>query len=467
MIKKDFDKNSIILIFIVGFILLTTPLIISLFRGSEYMLSEESYYHLRIIEQYKDTGIYTQDILLNRNINFNVFYFVLSFFGIPEVVISNIIPAIFGILCMFLFYFLIKNLKLEKDAEVFSLIFLVSSPIFIYTFTTINPESFYALILLLSIFMFFRKSYLTVLLSGILAYVNISYFLVFIVTIFIYMIFKKEFHKKLLFLNFLTGFIIFFFSFISGNNPFLSLGLTNFSFTNLLISLGGVTAYSSITLVLFFIGLFIIWKRDFRLLAFIISSILIFVLSFYLESLRILVIFEIAIFSGISIKTFLTKKWNIAWIKEVVLLIIICSIIFASLVFMRFETTFISEEYVEGYNFLNTADSNDVIFSHYNNGFIIQKLSERKTFWDSYSLNYDIFEEKEIIAETIFHTRDLKVLKKTIEDNNISYILIDDKMVNGLVWNGPEEGVLFLLKNSKDFVKVFDNDSVKIYRFVG
>ncbi|MCF7865862.1 glycosyltransferase family 39 protein [Candidatus Woesearchaeota archaeon] len=468
MFNTKIKKNVLPFIFIAGLLLLLTPVLLSLFRGSDFLLSEESYYHIRIIDQYKETGVYDTDLLLNRPIEFNFFYFLLYFLNIPNIIIINMLPVIMGLICLSLFYYLIKEFGVHEDASIFSLIFLISAPIFIYTFTSVNVESFYLICLLFSFVLFLKKSYWVIPFSGFIAFLNIAYFIVFFIVILSFSYFNNKFNKKIIWGSLITSLIVLFVNlFLFKHNPFFGFFLNNFSVSSILISLGGTKAFSSITLALFFIGIFILWKRDFKFLLISLISILILISSFFIESLRIFVILEISVFSGICVKYFISKKWNVAWLKEVILLIIICSIIFASLVFMKYETNFMSSDYVDSFRFLKTMNDDEVVFSYFANGFMIQKIAGKKTFLDSYSSAYVTYFDKKNIENELFYTRDLKELKEILKRNKISHILIDERMLNGLVWNGPEDGVLFLLSNSNSFVKVFDNDAITIYRFVG
>ena len=55
----------------------------------------------------------------------------------------------------------------------------------------------------------------------------------------------------------------------------------------------------------------------------------------------------------------------------------------------------------------------------------------------------------------------------TIEDekhiDEVKYILIDSK-TSELVWDGPEDGLLFLLRNNETFMNALSNPQVNIWQ---
>lgn len=66
--------------------------------------------------------------------------------------------------------------------------------------------------------------------------------------------------------------------------------------------------------------------------------------------------------------------------------------------------------------------------------------------------------------QTLFYTRNADLAKKILTKYNIKYILITNEMKEGLVWNQKDEGLLFVLENSKEFRRVIYSDKVEIWR---
>ena len=61
-------------------------------------------------------------------------------------------------------------------------------------------------------------------------------------------------------------------------------------------------------------------------------------------------------------------------------------------------------------------------------------------------------------------SRSLKEIEPLMKEYKISHILIDEKMLDE-IWDRNDQGLLFILKNSDKFVKVYDGKN-KIYRKV-
>ena len=464
--KSKISKKALLVIILATLALLLVPFIVNQFSGKT-LLSEESYYHLRMIDQFKTTGISGTDLLLDRPYSFNLFHALPAILGIGKAVIVFIIPVLLGLISLFLVYLIYRHLDIDKENLLFGIILLISAPIFIYTFTTVNPESLAFPIFLLGIYLFLRKNYLSLIMPGILItinfYASIILLLVFGIQTFIEKKGKRIFIISALFFILAGVVSVLFLKF----SPFLEFVQNGFSLSSLFVTLGGVKGYSLIVIILAILGMSSFWERDVKWTAWYGIITIFFAGSLFYSSTRIFMLPVIAFFSGRAISDMVKKHWNISLLKEVTLLLIVCSILFSAVVFIKSEASSISPENVNAIKYLSATDPNDVILSSENNGFLIQEIAKRKTYLDSFSYKYKDYEYRENISKGIFYTRNLKELEAVFNKSGINHILIDKNMYAGQIWNSPDEGVLFIFKNSNSFVKLFDNQDDQIYRFVG
>lgn len=452
---------------IVAIILIANPIIINLGKGPNSLMSEESYYHLRMIDQYRDSSIYTQDILQEKEISFDIFYFLVAKSNMPNSFIINILPVLLGFIAFILFYFILKKGEFENNTLLFALIILISSPIYIYSFSTINPDSFYIVIMLAAILSYLRKSYLTPIFSGLLAILNIPYFIALIVIYSVYTLSNEE--KKSYFLSITITISIFaaaIYYGLFGLPNIFSQSFVDTGLSSLFSTLGGVKGYSSISLVLTTIGMFVFWKRSFSRLILYFAFLILLIVSVYYIPIRLVAIFICALFAGKALSNLVIRYWNVSLLKDITILLIVCSIIFSTVVFMKTEINYISSEQIDGLKFLSSVDKNKVIFSVEEKGYAIQKISNRKTYLDSKSHYFKDYETRLNKSDILFYSRNLQEIEEVLNSENIDHIYIDDDLFNGRVWNGPDEGALFIYENSKKFVKVFDNNEVQIYRYI-
>lgn len=464
--KAKINKQTLIVVLLAALALLLVPFIVNHFSGGT-LLSEESYYHLRMINQFRTTGISGTDTLLQRPYSFNLFHALPAILGVGKTLLVYVIPVILGLISLFLVYLIYRNIEIEKDNILFSTILLISAPTFIYTFTTINPESLAFPIFLLGIYLFLKKNYISLIMPGILVTINI-YSAIILLVIFGAQALLEHKGRRVFFLSALFfilagGFAILFLKF----NPLLDFVQSGFSLSSLFVTLGGVKGYSLIVIILAILGMSSFWERGANLTTWYAIITLFFIGSLFYSSTRIFAMPLIAFFSGRAISDMVKKHWNISLLKDVTILLIVCSILFSAVVFIKSEATSISPENVNAIKYLSATEPNDVILSSESNGFLIQEIANRRTYLDSSSYKFKDYAYRENTSNNIFYTRNLKELEKLFNESGINHILIDKNMYDGEIWNSPDEGVLFIFKNSNSFVKIFDNGADQIYRYVG
>ena len=108
------------------------------------------------------------------------------------------------------------------------------------------------------------------------------------------------------------------------------------------------------------------------------------------------------------------------------------------------------------------AQQEGTVFSHYTRGYFIHQQTGFPVFADSMSVQNTNRSE---ISFSLFYGRNLPSVEEQLLRYNITYIMIDKKMREGLVWERDGEGLLFLLKNKKAFSLLYDKGDVQIYRF--
>jgi len=160
------------------------------------------------------------------------------------------------------------------------------------------------------------------------------------------------------------------------------------------------------------------------------------------------------------------KDWNIKKLKSITILLIACSLVFSTVLFINNEVGLMNQDKLTAARFLSTSSINDVVLSVPENGFLIEYASGRNAFLDGNSYRYNDYNSLLDTKDSIFYSRNLAEVDAFMKKNHITHIFIDKDMLSGSVWNSPDEGLLFLLKNSDSFVKVFENNQAVIYRLV-
>ena len=116
---------------------------------------------------------------------------------------------------------------------------------------------------------------------------------------------------------------------------------------------------------------------------------------------------------------------------------------------------------VRSLEFLKSQEGSGVVFSYYANGVLINSVANKKNLMDSNFFYSPDLKERYYDSNELLFTRDIENATKIINKYNIQYIFIDKDMEEKL-WGGEEEGLLFLLKYSKNFYTIYHNNSTRI-----
>jgi len=65
----------------------------------------------------------------------------------------------------------------------------------------------------------------------------------------------------------------------------------------------------------------------------------------------------------------------------------------------------------------------------------------------------------------MYYSRVFEDTSSLLKANNVKFIIISDAMKSGLVWDTPNQGLLFLLENSNNFNKVHVLSGAEIWLF--
>lgn len=461
------DKRTILLTLIVAALILFAPVMAKWVLNQNSYLSEETYYNLRIVDQFKENGMGNQDLLQNREYGFNLFHFVFYKLDIGEDQMAKYLPALLGVLSLFLLYLLLKKLNLGQNDIFFSLIILTTTPIFLYKFTTFSPDILVLPILLMGLILFVRGYYVSAIFFGATALINVMYVLIALILIVGEYIFKKR-DKWLLLANVIFIFAVVLFGAFVLNMPYLSSFIPSFSGLNgFLIEFGALKGYALVTVGLALIGLFSWWNKDSKKTSIMIAVIVLILAAALFEDIRLPIAILVAIFGGFSISYLVNREWEIHVLKDVTLLLVVCILIFSAVLTLNFQIKNISDEKISAISYLSSAGKEDIILSSERNGFIIEYEAKRSAYLDGNSYKFDDYEERKLLADKIYYSRNLNELETLLRQENITHLLVDSEMRSGEVWNGREEGVLFFLENSEKFIKIYYNEKIQIYRYVG
>ena len=447
-------------------LMLFVPLIVKWTQGPDLFISQETYYHVRMAEQVRTQGVLNYDSLQGTEYSFNLFHFVAGKSGIPIGLLAKILPLVTGVLSLLLAYFFFKDLELGENDTLFALIIFALTPIFIYSFTTFSPDNLAVPMLLLGAIFFLRKNYVSVLFFAPVFLIDILSAVVAFVMMMVYYFMDRK-SLGLLIANFAAGCAVIISGvLILGVNPLIDFVPLKTGFSGLFVSFGALTGYSLIVIGLFFIGLFSWWDRHINKTIAVLGVVLMFAFSVFFSDARLFVSLIIAIPAGRAISYLANREWEMPLIKDVTIILIIYSVLFASILLLNTQVKMVDKDTIDAVKFLSTSDRGDVILSMPRSGFMIEGVAGRRAFMDDNSFRQKDYQEKIRVRNNIFYSRNLPELEALLVSNKITHILIDEDMKNGEVWNSREEGLLFFLQNSDRFINIFDNKNIQVYRYL-
>lgn len=460
-------------ILLAAIILLIVPVFRLLFFSS-LLPGDEPYYHIRMAQYIRENGIPDQDPLIQRPYLLNPYHLLLAgtsfIFGVYYS--SILIPSIFGILSIILFYLILNKFKLNLSKKAIILLILIASPAFIFAFSLSNSYVLSLPLLIIGFYFFISMKKILHLISififGLASLLSPINIVVIIFLLFFNIINTKSKIKKfytassIMLLVFLVYYLPFYVKygfqkklvFISQNIPI-----------NLITDLGGEIGFGIFNIFLAIIGLYVVWKIKKQILSYFLLAVLI-IISFYYNSMNIYLTFIISIFAGYGFFTLIKMKWKIKTIKLLTIMLIVCGLLFSSISYInRLSNSPPDNEIINSLEWLATQPQG-MVFSHYTNGFWIETIANKSVFLDPLISCTPSSDIKLNASNEIFYSRNLEKTKYFLNKYNISYIWIDNAMRQGKVWTQEEQGLLFLFRNSETFKNIYSSKEVEIWKVV-
>ncbi len=473
MAKNKFlnEKNSIFFILFITAIVLLSPCILRLINNNSALIGDKSYYHARIAEQISEQKIPEIDELSyqGRAYIFNPYHLVLSWFGfITDVeTASQVLIFLSGLISVFLFFLLLKEIKINILQRSLILFVLVLSPAFIYTFSVSNKHSISIPLLLIGLyFLLKRKFYFSaffLIVSSFLSLFNIAIVLIILLGAF----FRKR-DKKMLFIIsiiliiFLIYYVPFYYSYgLPEKVQFIHIN----HLQKFISGIGSVIGFSIFALILAIMGIAVTWKMKKELIFVYFAVVFLLSVSSYSINSNIYLNFFISIFAGLGFYSIIKRKWEVKLIMDLTILVLLCGLLFSSVSYInRLGSMQPDDNIRKSLEWLNEySDPEEVVLSHYSKGAFIEYWAERPVVMDSLFEYAPDLNERYNDSVVIFNSRNLKETKNLLEKYSIKYIGIDHEMKKGLVWKEEKQGLLFLFRNKETFKNIYSKNNIDIW----
>lgn len=466
MIKIN-KKKAIAIVFLAAILFLSLPYL-KLFKNP-YLLSHESYYHLRIMETIDERGFIFNDELIvgERPYNLNLAHYL--FFKIFPEIIVRILPFLLGIATVYLFYRILESLKVKQNLRLIIILLFASSPVFIYTFATFNSCFIPVFLLTLAFFSLLKNKFsYSIVLLCLMPLFNIKMVPIVLAFLIIYFVSSKKLKYlsisggSLIAVSLIYYALVFSFKFPE-RLSFIDVSILK----NISSDFGSFYGFSAFFLILALIGSYILWAKKKEYLALYIATTILFFSSLYFVFINIFLNFFFAFFAAIGITSLMKRRWEYKTIKNATLLLILCGLLFSTSSFIN--RTIDSEPtnaQIRSLEYLALFPDQGSVLSHYKNGFLIEYFTKKQVVMDE---NLDFSQgltERYNDTLTIFYSRDLEHTKNLLNKYDVGYICIDGKMKSGLVWDKKDQGLLFLFRNEETFKNIYSYQELEVWKYL-
>ncbi len=459
-------------IVILAILVLGTPIFV---KGVDFVKGVEPYHNQRLADLIDGINVPNSDPLSFGSRTF--FYpvgtpFILHYTEkiFPTNIVLNLLPFVLGTLFVILCFFILKKYQIEERLILISSTVLIFSPPFVYTFTVFNSFTIPVFLNILAISLLLTdKKILNILavtlflLMPFFGYIHAVFSLLFLIfydlrrhTSFIKIVVLFIF--LLLVLVYLKQFSQFSLVYLIYEKDLLLRTVSEF---------GGNFGISIFSVFLIFFGLRHLWKSKYLYSQIYFSLLTLFFIFLINQKTSIYLTLIMSPVIALGLIELYNSKWESEIIKNLTLILLISGLIFSGLGFVaKIPQLQPSQEMIESLQFIrDNSNSNDVVFSHQANGILINSIALRKNVLDENFLYAPHLKERLNDANILFHSRDFEVTKSFLQKYDIVYIYITPDMKDGLVWNEPEEGLLFVLKFSgNNFRRVYSQNGIEIWR---
>ncbi len=464
--KKVFWYSILLTVIVLSII----PLI-RVFYFNSILPEDEPYYHARMATYLMENKVPSQDPLVDRPYHLQPYHLLLGIstkiFGIYFA--SLIIPYLFGIISIIFLNFIFRKLKFRSLKTFLILLILILSPVFIYTFSVSNSYCISIFLLILGFYLFIKeKKILSMFVFSIAVLFSVLNLFIGIGILFIFSMRDKNLRKR--FYPILAAMLIVAFIFYI---PFIyyygfpkMLGITGSMLVMFISELGGKFGFNMFNILLALLGMYFIWKSKKQVFAY--SLLVLFTAAFfYFNYIGIYLNVIVAILAGYGFYGLMKMKWTLKSVKKLTALVLVLSLLFsAGFYIARVSSAMPDNAMIESLEWLREeSDKEDVVFSHYSNGFWVEAVSQRRVMLDNYHNYIKSPDLRFNDSNEIFSSRNLENTIKLLDKYGIKYIFITPEMKKGLVWEREKEGLLFLFRNEQTFKKAYDKDDIEIWQY--
>ncbi|MBN1793080.1 hypothetical protein JW826_05340 [Candidatus Woesearchaeota archaeon] len=434
----------------------------------------ESYYNLRIAGEIHDDILFSEDKLQERYYYPNPFhYFLAAAKDILKDKTPVLFPILLGLASAILFHSLLVRLGFPEKNASFAVMLLSMTPLFIVLYTSLSTTGFVVFLSLFALNTYFSRKYwetpwkkmgnlsfaASILLLSLLSLTSFFAFIMTLVFIAVFSIYERRSLKSLIPATLIPLMLVVPLAIFT---PFLDVILQSFDIHALDLKetfsiFGASLGLGLFILMLFFTGLIIIWSlmKDLRMYHFL--TLLLVIFSFFSPIMRVYANMLIIVYCVVAIKFLYYRRWELEIVKTGTLLLLACALLFSAL--NQADALISAQPGEELEPILARLKSlpSGVVLSPPEYGFLVQEYSAKPTLLDEATKYSDDFSQRLSAQAGLINSSRIIDADPILQETHARYFLITSEMKETL-WEGREEELLFLLKNSERFSRLAGSD---------
>jgi hypothetical protein len=466
-------------IFALGIFLLVLPIAMRFMNEKPLMPGSEGYGHARIAELIAEKGIPAYDPAIPERA-YSVNIFDLSLAGFVKVlgtdIASVVLPLLLGLLSMLCMLKTLKNWKVPIQTSLCIMLVFVLSPLFVNVFTQSIPESLELFLIALFLLLLSppekartAKSTIFIAVCAAAVAVAVASFGIIpaIIAFALPMILRtlnKKVQAQMLFASLASFIMLIAFSLPRFLQQEPAVFAKHVPVVQAISDFGGSGGLSLFAWLLAIIGFVLLWQFKKKYYSAMICAGALLLTGLLSHSALVSAHILVAVLAGYALYFFVQMKWSFDDIRTLTVLVLVCGLLFSALSeglsLARGEPS-IATRY--GAISLGALPEGSVILAYPDEAFWFEYWSGKQVLVDSWAPQTPRANERWALAQKIWHANDISQLKPLLYRNSISAIVVSKEMQNGLVWDMPEEGLLYLLQNSETFKNAHHSSSVDIW----
>jgi hypothetical protein len=466
-------------ILLLGIILLVLPLGLRMINQQPLVLGEEGYGHMRMAALIAREGIPAQDPALpDRAYDKNLFDLVLA--GIAMVIgietAALLLPLLLGLGTLWCFTRVLHCWKIPQANSIGMLLVFLVSPLFVNVFTQPTPRALELFLLVLLVLVLapikqasptalIARSLAAFVIAGMLATFSMVSAIVAVLVPLLVRTIDRRLPQHLLGAS-VVAFIVLVTkalpAFLQRESPVFARSMP---VVQAIADVSGGFGLSLFAWLLACIGLVLLWRFKRTYYAAMIATSVALVVALLLPSAVVTAHVIVSFLAGSAIGFFARMRWSFDDIRMLTLLVLVCGLLFSTLAHAMalaqgpptrdMKTAMLAVK--------DVLPEHALVLAHPRDGFWVAYWSGKRVFLDGWLSQIPHVNERWATAQAIWHAQEIAMLQPGLSKNKIDALVITQEMQKGLVWELPEEDLLFLLQNNETFKNVYRSSSVEVW----